>query len=827
MSPRRRPLARTANLVAALLALAVLGQLAWHGGGPLPALGPMLEPTTGVWAGAANAELPRDGTLRLRGLRAPVRVVFEPGGVPHVRAASRHDLWLAFGYLHARFRLFEMDLARRQASGRLAEVLGPDQVASDELELRLGLRHTAEAAWAELRPGDPAREALLAYADGVNDRIAEARDGHRLPSFFTLLGYQPQPWTPVDSLVVQGNETQLLTFDDSALINQILSDRLGAARAADWFPVQPPNQALPYDPGPYAGAARAGSGGRPRPPAAIAGVEGLHRQLRAVPQVRSAGDPGNSNAWAVDGSLTASGKPLLAGDPHLPLSLPSIWFQIDADAPGYQVSGVSIPGLPGVVIGRNRHVAWSLTSVENQATFFYAERTDRAHPGRYFWRGAWRPLRNRVERLKVKGEADRRVVVPVTVHGPVLTRRHLTVAVDWLGAEPSPDLRVLLRVGQAASGAEVREALRDWASPSQAFVYADDGGHIGVVAAGRYPTFAKGVDPSRVLPGTGEADLTGSIPFEAIPQAHDPPSHMVVTANQRPVGPGYPWYIGTSLVLFGPSYRAAGITRALQGRTGLTMADMRAIQLRTIDPLATSLLPWLLRALPPGGADQLQGRMRALLAAWDRDMREDSAAAAVWGTFWDHYLDEVFGPWWRAKGLQAAGVSLDELAPRLTPTLETWTLRDPDGPSLRAPDGARRSAEDLARRAFAGAAAELRRRLGPDPTRWRWGSLNRLQIASLSEIDSLGYGPAPRGGDERTVNVNAGPLATDGPSWRFIADLGSGAAAGIYPGGQSEDPASPWYRNGIDDWWEGRDRPLRTLDQAAALGGSVTWSLRP
>jgi penicillin amidase len=725
VSPRRRPLARTVNLVAALLALAVLGQLAWRGGGPLPALGPMLEPTTGVWAGAANAEPPRDDTLRLRGLHAPVRVVFEPDGVPHVRAASQHDLWLAFGYLHARFRLFEMDLARRQASGRLAEILGPDQIASDELELRLGLRHTAEAAWAELGPGDPAREALSAYADGVNDRIAEARDSHQLPSFFTLLGYQPQPWTPVDSLVVQGNEIQLL-----------------------------------------------------------------------------------------------------AGDPHLPLSLPSIWFQIDADAPGYQVSGVSIPGLPGVVIGRNRHVAWSLTNVENQAAFFYAERTDRAHPGQYLWRGAWRPLRSRVERLKVKGEADQRVVVPVTVHGPVLTRRHQTVAVDWLGAEPSPDVRVLLRVGQAASGAEVREALRDWASPSQAFVYADDGGHIGVVAAGRYPTFAKGVDPSRVLPGTGEADPTGSIPFEAIPQAHDPPTHMVVTANQRPVGPGYPWYIGTTLVFFGSSHRAAGITRALQGRTGLTMADMRAIQLRTIDPLATSLLPWLLGALPRS-ADELQGRMRALLAAWDHDMREDSAAAAVWGTFWDHYLDEVFGPWWRAKGLQAAGVSLDELATRLTPTLEAWTLRDPDGPSLWAPDGTRRSAEDLARRAFAGAAAELRRRLGPDPTRWRWGSLNRLQIASLSEIDSLGYGPEPRGGDARTVNVNAGPLATSGPSWRFIADLGSGAAAGIYPGGQSEDPASPWYRNGIDDWWEGRDRPLRTLEQAAAAAGSVTWSLRP
>ena len=824
---RRRPLARTVNLVVALLALALVGQVAWRGGGPLPALGPLLEPTTGVWAAAPNAELPKNASLRLRGLRAPVSVVLEADGLPHIRAASQHDLWVAMGYLHARFRLFEMDLARRQSSGRLAEILGPDQVASDELELRLGLRHTAEAAWARMGPDDPAREALLAYADGVNDRIAEAERDRQLPSFFALLGYRPAPWTPVDSLVIQGNETQLLSFDDSALINQILVTRLGAARAGGWFPVQPPNQALPYDPGPYRGAGAAGKAGATRTPAAIAGIEGLHRELHAIPQVRSAADPGNSNAWAVDGSRTASGKPLLAGDPHLPLSLPSIWFQVDADAPGYQVTGVSIPGLPGIVIGRNRHVAWSLTNVENQATFFYAERTDRAHPGQYFWRGAWRPLRTRVERLPVKGQAERRLVVPETVHGPVLTRRHQTVAVHWLGAQPSPDVGVLLRVGQAASGTELRAALRDWASPSQAFVWADDGDHIGVVAAGTYPTFARGVDPSRVLPGTGEADPTGTIPFDDIPRATDPPSHMVVTANQRPVGPGYPWYIGTSLNFFGPSYRADGILAGLEGRSGLTMADMRAIQQRTVDPLAAQLLPWLLQALPPGGADQLQGRMRALLTSWDGDMREDSAPAAVWGTFWERYLDEVFQPWWRAKGLQAAGVSLDELATRLTPTLEAWTLRDPDGPALQAPDGTERSAADLARRAFAATAAELRWRLGPDPTRWRWGSLNQLQIASLSDIDSLGYGPKPRGGDARTVNVNPGPVATTGPSWRFLADLGSGAAAGIYPGGQSEDPASPWYQNGIDLWWQGRDRPLGGADQAAAAPGSVTWRLRP
>jgi penicillin amidase len=733
---RRRPLARTVNLVVVLVALALVGQLAWRGGGPLPALGPLLEPTTGVWAAAPNAELPKDETLRLRGLRAPVDVVLEADGVPHVRAASQHDLWLA-------------------------------------------------------------------------------------------MGYRPRLWTPVDSLVIQGNETQLLSFDDSALINQILVTRLGAERAGGWFPVQPPNQALPYDPGPYRAAGAAGKGGAARPPAAIAGIEGLHRELRAVPQVRSAADPGNSNAWAVDGSRTASGKPLLAGDPHLPLSLPSIWFQIDADAPGYQVTGVSIPGLPGIVIGRNRHVAWSLTNVENQATFFYAEHTNRAHPGEYLWRGAWRPLRNRVERLPVKGRPERRLVVPETVHGPVLTRRHQTVAVHWLGAQPSPDVRVLLRVGQATSGAEVRAALRDWASPSQAFVWADDGGHIGVVAAGTYPTFAPGVDPSRVLPGSGEADPTGTIPFGDIPQVTDPPSHLVVTANQRPVGPGYPWYVGTSLNFFGPSYRAAGILAGLDGRSGLTMADTRAIQQRTVDPLATRLLPWLLQALPPGGADQLQGRMRALLSAWDGDMREDSAPAAVWGTFWQRYLDEVFQPWWRAKGLQAAGVSLDELATRLTPTLEAWTLRDPDGPAFQAPDGTRRSAADLARRAFAATATELRGRLGPDPARWQWGSLNQLEIASLSDIDSLGYGPRARGGDARTVNVNAGPVATSGPSWRFLADLGSGAAAGIYPGGQSEDPASPWYRNGIDDWWRGRDRPLLSAGQAAAARGSVTWRLRP
>jgi penicillin amidase len=850
---RRRRIGRWVNGLCAAGATLVLGDVAAFGGGPLPPLGSAFNPGTGVWTAAKDAELPRDTSLRVPGLQQPVQVKFDANGTAYIDAKTDHDLFLALGYLHAKNRLFQMDLMRRQGEGRLAEIVGAKALPSDELELQLGLLRTAQQEWNQMGPGSPARQALLAYTDGVNACIGEEKRNGTLPMMFKLLGYEPKPWTPVDTLVIQGDMTQTLDFTTTPLDYALLVQSLGYDRTMAWFPVQPPNAQNPYDPGPYrkdppepmeqplsamvtassASTATAtvqgtslGTGGAASAAVTTAILDVLNR-LRDLPP-NAIHHESNSNNWAVDGTKTASGKPMLAGDPHLNQTLPAIWYQVAARSPSYDFSGVSIPGTPVVLIGKNQHIAWSLTNVQNQATFFYQEKTDPSYPNQYFWNGAWRDMQTVEYDIPVKGGKPEHLTVPLTVHGPVLTTKGQTLSVEWIGALPSPDMEVLLGILRAQNFTQFRDALKDWHAPSQNFVYADDQGNIGLISAGYYPIIPKG-DPWLPLPGTGESDIAGTIPFDDIPQVYNPPTHVVFSANQREVGPGYPYYIGTTLDFFDAGYRASRIADALAQGNRMTMKDFEALQNDTHDVLAMRIVPKLLAALTGQKLSAEEQGAQRLLAAWDGNMAVDSAAASVWWTFWNHYLSDTFQPWW-----DAAHVPVDQdpdlaVGPELTSLnqdLEAWTLNDPDNSAFTAPGRAHRTAQDVMRQAFSEAVADLSKQLGGEPASWTWGKLHARQFPSLAQIPELGYGPRPSGGDRWTVDAASGGLvSTAGPSWRFIVDWGTGAE-GVYPGGQSENPASPWYDNEIPLWWDGRYLPVWHVADAGP-GIQATWRLTP
>jgi penicillin amidase len=579
---------------------------------------------------AADAQV-TDRTLRLAGLQQPVRVVLEKDGTAHISAQTDQDLFLAMGYVHARFRLFQMDLMRRQGAGRLSEIVGKAALDSDRFELQLGLLRTAQAEWNTLPASEPARGALVAYAQGVNDRIAEAESTHQLDAMFTLLGYRPQPWTPIDTLLVKGDMTQTLNFTDTPLVMALLNKSLGADLASEWFPILPPNEQSPYDPGPYGKATTAPIEPMPVPSGPIADVQPLYDRLAALPAgLISRG--GASNNWAVAGAKSMSGGALLAGDPHLHLTLPAIWFQVTMDAPGYHTAGVSIPGTPIVLIGHNEHIAWSLTDAQNQQTFFYQELEDSAHPGQYMWKGAWQKYTTVNYDIPVLGGQTQHMPVKLSVHGPVISERGQTTSVWWAGNLPSQDFGVLHRIGRAADFQDFRDALRDWYSPTHNFVYADDRGNIGLISAGYYPLVAKG-QPWLPMPGTGEFDVTGTIPYEDIPQAYNPPDHIVWSANQRQVTSKYPYYIGTASNFFDPGYRANEIRRVLSRPGKLSAEDMMALQTDTRDFLASEIVPVLLRTL---GGEQLSGiesAAVALLRDWDYRMEADSPAATIWFYF--------------------------------------------------------------------------------------------------------------------------------------------------------------------------------------------------
>jgi penicillin G amidase len=899
---------RVINVLAALLVSAAVLALFAVGYGPVPALGRALVPGHGAWASAPGGQPIHSQTLSLPGLAHPVSVAFTSHGVASVRAADEADAYLALGYLHARFRLTEMDLERRLGEGRIAQLAGPAGLSSDRFELRLGLLRTAQAEWAATPRTSPAAQVLIAYSRGVNDYLAQARRTGQWPSLFGLTGVYPTPWTPTDSLVLQGILTQQLDYTTTPLDYAILARTLGPHHTMAWFPLLAPGRGTPYDPGPYkyhglapiapqsgqaltvattAAAKRSAAGGAPAAVAAKGPVPGPAARVASLSEpspsrasattvVTTADDrqraeapvsgPGSStsrvsartataaaamlaqanalppglihefpdsNAWAANGPKVSGAKSMLAGDPHLPQTVPSIWYQVALSAPGLSVTGVSVPGLPGVLIGHNAHIAWSLTDTQNQATLFYTERTSKPRPGQYFWQGAWRRMRQVHYTIPVRGGPAVHLTVNITVHGPVMTQAGQTTSVDWMGNIPSPDISVMIGVTHSRDFAQFHAALAAWRAPSQNFVYADDRGNIGAISAGYYPLVRHG-DPWLPMPGTGADDVAGVIPYASVPQVYDPPGHVVATANQRPVGPSYPYYIGTSANFFDPGYRAGEIYASLRGQRGMHPASFAAIQLSLTDRLAQQIVPRLLAALRGAHLSAQQQEAAALLRGWDATMAQHSAAAALWWTFWGDYLDAVFRPWWKAAKVPVhkdpPGLAISPQNQfSLDQVLASWTTGDPANSAFSPPGGPHRTAPEVMRAAFATAVAHLAATLHGAPSSWAWGRIHSRQFPSVTQADALGYGPRASGADSWTVNAADGGLVShQGPSWRMIvAWAGHGTATGqsVYPGGQSENPASPWYEDQMADWWDGRYLALPPAGGYQA--GQVRWSLRP
>jgi penicillin amidase len=851
------------NAAAAVVVSAALLGLLGFGYGTIPALGPALDPGRGAWTSASGGQPASSQTLRVPGLTAPVSVSFSSQGLASIDAANTRDLFVALGYVHAKFRLSEMDLERRLGEGRLAQLAGPSDLSSDEFELRLGLLRTAQNEWA--RTTGQARAALLAYAQGVNDDIAAVRAAGDWPAVFTLTGTYPAPWTPVDSLVVQGVLTQELDYTTGPLDEAVLARTLGAATTADWFPVLAKNAQTPYDPGPYikapltpvapdaassapggsvATTAQVSTGDGPQSrsddeKAIAAAAASLLDQLSQLPANQIHQYP-DSNAWAANGpavqadggsrGAVPTGKQsgaLLGGDPHLPQTEPSVWYEVALSAPGYQVSGVSVPGLPGILLGHNANIAWSLTDTQNAATRYYAERV-RGHS--YYWDGAWRPMTVVHYTIPVRGGATVNLAVDITVHGPIMTQVGQRMAVDWMGNVPSDDVAALFGINVATDFAQFRAALTGWRAPTQNFVYADKAGNIGVIAPGYYPQVAAGCQPWLPMAGTGACDVTGVIPFPAVPQVYDPPSHLIVTANQRPVTAAYPYYIGTSDDFYDPGYRAAYAYRYLASHEPLSAASVAALQNNLTDSLASRVLPSLLTALGTASLSSSERTVVSLLSSWNHAMDAGSAAATVWWTFWDDYLTAVFEPWWKAGkvpvGRDVGGLAVNPGQAPLNEDLEAWTLNDPSNAAFLGPSGRGAGSAPAAMvAAFRQAVTHLSAKFGGSPSTWTWGREHSRLFPSVEDATGLGYGPRAAGGDPFTEDAADGGLtARTGPSWRMIVSFDAGAlsAVGVYPGGQSENPASPWYTNLVPLWWDGQYLPLPVPGTPA---GSIQWSL--
>lgn len=720
---------------------------------------------------------PTGGTIRLACLEAPVEVVRDRFGIPHVYAGSRLDLVRAQGYVHAQDRLFQMESLRRFAFGRLSELAGRRTLELDRTARRLLLRRTAErnadACDAE------ARALAEAYCEGVNAFLAEGR----LPLELRLLRIRPEPWTPVD--VQAPAQTLALGLSGNwqlELLRARLRDRLGEERYARLSPAYPD--------------------GHPVHLAEELVTEGL-RDAR--------GGEGCSNAFAVAGSRTASGLPLVANDPHLLLGIPAIWHVQHLEWQGGMCAGATVPGAPAVVLGRNRRVAWGMTTAMVDTQDLYLERLHPDDPHRYEADGAWLEAEVVREPIRVRGRRAPIVEeVVVTRHGPVVARvGRDALALRWSHHEPGETLRSLFDLMAAGSVAQADAALDRFAGPPHSFVLADADGAIAYrLAGGPIPRRTAG-DGSLPVPGWDSShEWDGYVPAGELPRRRDPDGGVVVSANNRiaPAGSSRD-YPGEYL----SGYRAARLMSLLRERVGLTARDCERILLDRHSTAGLELVAALDGLAAPRGS--LEERALGMLRRWNGDLAAESRGGAVYGALMGALEREAYAD----AGSDDLPIGVVE---RGRPGV-IGALAERDDAFF--PCG---TCGEAVRRALAAAVREL----GPDPARWRRGARHRIRLVHALEglpglRRALSRGPFPAGGDADTVSVLAAAPAAGrdtmiGPALRAVWDLGDDdeARIALCPG-QSGHPASPHYDDLLPGWLRGAYVPLalsrRRVDELA------------
>jgi penicillin amidase len=742
---------------------------------------------------------PRRGTLRLNGLNATVEVIRDRWGVPHVFAQDVRDALFAQGYVHAQDRLWHMELARRLASGRLAEIFGPETVEADRLLRRVGLHRAAQAEVSRVSP-----EGLSygeAYAAGVNAFLQTV--GRRLPPEFLILRFRPEPWTAADSLAIGKYVAWMLSGNwDTEIVRSWVVERLGPEVAAQMEPLYPAGLPVILPPGTESRGL---------------GLSVLD-ELRKVEELAGARG-GGSNNWVVDGSRSTTGKPLLANDPHMPLQMPSIWYEVHLKGGDLNVAGASLPGVPGVVIGHNARIAWGITATMTDGDDLFLERINPDNPRQYEYKGIWVDGDLLREEIEVRGQAQAVVEeVLVTRHGPVIgpavPGENRVLALRTTASEPSQQARAISALNLAGNWQEFREALRLWPAPPQNFVYADVEGNIGYQMAGLVPRRAKGYGlvPS---PGwTGEYDWTGFIPFEELPFVVNPGSHYVVTANNQIVDDDYPYFLSAEYI---DGYRAQRIVQLLEAKAKHSTDDFRAIQTDVYSIPGRELAEHML-ALQPANEDA----QRALnfLRVWDGRVAADSVAATIVEAFYLNLLRRTLGEKLGPLTDYFLGKEVHPAIPDASYFVRctSWLLRlVREQPADWFPG---RTWGEVMEQSLADTVAELRRQLGDDMSRWTWGRIHYAPFEHvLGRVRALrpvfNRGPVPVGGDMTTVAaacyLGNRPFGVHSyaASYRQIIDLNDfNRSLAILPGGQSGHPASRHYADMIGAWARGDYHPM-------------------
>ncbi|MCX7166825.1 MAG: penicillin acylase family protein [Rhodocyclales bacterium] len=754
-----------------------------------------------------------EGRLEVAGLNGELSIERDEAGIPTVRGASRDAVLFGLGFVHAQDRLWQLETHRRIGSGRLAEAFGPGALDNDRFLRALGVRRAASAQWAQMGPD--ARAAVLAYTAGINAFISDHLRAR--PPEFLILGLKPEPWTPEDSLAWG----IMMAWDlGGNWGNELLRMRLALA-----LPVARIDQLMP----PYPGE-------KPLP---VRDYAALYRELnvsgelgrQALLDAPESGVEGvGSNNWVVAGTHTASGKPLLANDPHLRLTTPALWYFARMEAPGFKVAGATMPGLPFVVLGQNERIAWGATNTNPDVQDIYLEQVKPDDASRYRTPEGWAVFHSFSETIRVKGQDDVKLMVRATRHGPVISDSGTAVVAGLTGNAAAPTYALALRwtaldvdaggieaglaVSRAGSVVEFIAAAEKHVAPMQNMVVADVDGSIGFIAAGRVPLRRADNDLHGLVPAPGwdlRYDWAGFLDPGQTPREIDPPRGWIATANQRIHGPDYPHYITSEWAL---PYRQQSIEMLLKARPTHDKESLRRIQADVVSLAAQRLLPWLRQARPTHalGAAAMQK-----LAAFDGEMRAADAAPLIFAAWARELTRAVFADEMGGDAMYFSQVGRSDFRAALEGVLErndAWWCDDKTTPAVETCAG-------LVSRSLDRALDELQQRLGADMARWQWGTVHqaRSEHRPFSRVKALAPWFELRvatGGDNYTVNVARYHLKGDEPylnehaaSLRAIYDLGDPGNSGMmHSSGQSGLVLAPEYRGFVAPWAAVSDLPL-------------------
>ncbi len=775
------------SLILSIITIALLIILSIRHG-QIPPPGKFFDPVIGFWRSAWQDDSPDHQQLSINGLKKETEIVFDHRGVPHIFGDNEIDVFTAIGYVHARDRLWQMDIQYRFAAGRLSEITGKQALNHDIEQRKLGLLATAQRIASSLDSNLVEYKILKAYANGVNHYINQLsyRD---YPYEFKLLNYAPESWTIEKTVMVNvmmGYFSRTMDDFHFSRLQQIFSQQ-------DLEELFPAFSLIPYPIIPENGK---------RVPLKnlildenIPSVSFLKDSLKKQHHLEDFSlveqDALGSNNWVVAGSKTKTGKPILANDPHLSLELPSVWYEAHLNCPEFDVYGVMLPGTPFVIIGFNRHIAWGMTNCGWDVTDLYREKFDNGNHDHYFYNGTWRPIKKIPQVIQIMGAPDTTIVLEYTHRGPIISRNDDFFSMQWTGNQTHFDGVTVYWLNKAKNYDDYRNALKHYICPAQNFIYADTTGNIAMTCAGKNPV-RKNSKGRTIADGTNDcSEWISYTSFRELPNSLNPEQGYLASANQQPINqpdPSFGWNWPTD-------YRSRRINMLLRNHNQFNAKDMMRFQTDVYAVRAEVFVPFIVQAYEKYADSTRTDSIDSLLyylKNWNFEMRKQEVAATIFDRFMNNFITNT----WKDHFPESRFLWPDELI------IERLTKNEPASKwfnDITTPE--KEDRDEIIRRSLIITKDQLTAELGAAVNNWKWERYHQTRIPHQSRLKPLGVDPFPNNGGYGTLNVGHGRINSFGPSWRMIVSLTQPIRAwGVYPGGQSGNPASKHYIDFLETW---------------------------